>query len=125
MDVQVMGALVSNEEVEQRQLAFSWLYEDVQKRAGESIYPKPSGEQKWSFRLRLLAAGLGLPAAALPAAMLPARQATLLAFVCLLVEIGGFLAGCALIAKREWRQHAKPRPSHAKVLDADLGHWLN
>jgi hypothetical protein len=125
MDVQVVEEPVSNEEVEQRQLTFSWLYEEVQKRAGESIYPKPSGGEKWSFRLGLLAAGLGLLAAALPETILPARQATLVAFVCLSVEIGGFLTGWALIAKREWRQYAKPRLSHAREMDADFGHWLN
>ena len=124
MDVQVVGAPVNEELAEQRELTFSWLYEQVQKRAGKSIYPKPSGVEKWSFRLGLLAAGLGLLAAAVPAAVLPARQATLVALVCLLVEIGGFLIGAVLTARREWRQYAKPRLSHAREMDADFGHWV-
>jgi len=105
------------------ELTYSWLYQQVQLWANQSIYPKPSRAEKWSFRLGLLAAGVGLLAGAAPPSAIPSIHAAVVTSICLLIEVGGFVVGGVLTAKREWRQYAKPRLSHAEEMDGEFNHW--
>jgi hypothetical protein len=66
MDMQVRGGVDEGMPTQTSELTYSWLYQQVQMWANQSIYPKPSRVEKWSFRLGLLAAGVGLLAAAAP-----------------------------------------------------------
>jgi len=123
MDMQVRGGVDEGMPIQTSELTYSWLYQQVQMWANQSIYPKPSRVEKWSFRLGLLAAGVGLLAAAVSPSVLPPVQAAVITSICLLIEIGGFLVGGLLTAKREWRQYAKPRLSHAEEMDGEFDHW--
>jgi hypothetical protein len=123
MDMQVRGDVDEGIPAQTSELTYSWLYQQVQMWANQSIYPKPSRVEKWSFRLGLLAAGVGLLAAAATPSVLPPVQAAVITSICLLIEIGGFLVGGLLTAKREWRQYAKPRLSHAEEMDGEFDYW--
>ena len=123
MDMQVRGGVDEGMPIQTSELTYSWLYQQVQMWANQSIYPKPSRVEKWLFRLGLLAAGVGLLAAAVSPSVLPPVQAAVITSICLLIEIGGFLVGGLLTAKREWRQYAKPRLSHAEEMDGEFDHW--
>lgn len=123
MDMQVRGGVDEGIPTQASELTYSWLYQQVQMWANQSIYAKPSRVEKWSFRLGLLAAGVGLLAAAASPSVLPPVQAAVITSICLLIEIGGFLVGGLLTAKREWRQYAKPRLSHAEEMDGEFDHW--
>ncbi|WP_447785327.1 hypothetical protein [Stenotrophomonas bentonitica] len=123
MDMQVRGGAEEGVPAQTSELTYSWLYQQVQMWANQGIHPKPSRVEKWSFRLGLLAAGVGLLAAAASPSVLPPVQAAVITSICLLIEIGGFLVGGLLTAKREWRQYAKPRLSHAEEMDGEFDHW--
>ncbi len=123
MDMQVRGGVDEGMPAQTGELTYSWLYQQVQMWANQSFYPKPSRVEKWSFRLGLLAAGVGLLAAAASPSVLPPVQAAVITSICLLIEIGGFLVGGLLTAKREWRQYAKPRLSHAEEMDGEFDYW--
>jgi hypothetical protein len=123
MDMQVRGSAEEGVPAQTSELTYSWLYEQVQSRADLSIYPKPSQVEKWSFRLGLAAAGVGLLVAAASPSVIPLIQAAVVTSICLLIEVGGFIVGGVLTAKREWRQYAKPRLSHAEEMDGEFNHW--
>lgn len=123
MDMQVRSGADQGIPAQASELTFSWLYQQVQLRANQSIYPKPSRAEKWSFRLGLSAAGVGLLAAAASPSVIPPIQAAVVTSICLLLEIGGFIVGGVLTAKREWRQYSKPRLSHAEEMDGEFNHW--
>lgn len=123
MDMQVRGGVNEGMPTQTSELTYSWLYQQVQMWANQSIYPKPSRVEKWAFRLGLLAAGVGLLAAAASPSVLPPVQAAVITSICLLIEIGGFLVGGLLTAKREWRQYVKPRLSHAEEMDGEFDYW--
>lgn len=109
--------------VKPQELTYAWLYQQVQVWNQQRIYPKRSAVEKWSFRIGLLAAGTGLLAVALPPWLLQEGQAAIVALICLMLEVTGFLAGGILALKREWRQYAKPRLSHAAEMDGEFSHW--
>jgi hypothetical protein len=123
MDMQVRSGADQGIPAQASELTFSWLYQQVQLRANQSIYPKPSRAEKWSFRLGLSAAGVGLLAAAASPSVIPPIQAAVVTSICLLLEIGGFIVGGVLTAKREWRQYSTPRLSHAEEMDGEFNHW--
>ena len=123
MDMQVRGGAEEGVPARTSELTYSWLYEQVQTWANQSIYPKASRVESWSFRFGLLAAGIGLLAAAASPSIIPPIQAAVITSICLLIEVVGFLAGGLLAAKREWRQYAKPRLSHAEEMDGEFNHW--
>lgn len=109
--------------VKPKELTYAWLYKQVQAWNQQSIYPKRSTVETWSFRIGLLAAVTGLLAVALPAWLLQEQQAAIVALICLLIEVTGFLTGGILVLKREWRQYAKPRLSHAEEMDGEFNYW--
>lgn len=123
MDMQVQGGADEGMPAQTSELTYSWLYQQVQMWANQSIYSKPSPVEKWSFRLGLSAASFGLLAAAASPSVLPPIQAAVITSICLLIEVGGFLVGGILTARREWRQYAKPRLSHAEEMDGEFNHW--
>lgn len=123
MDMQLRDGADLGMPAQTSELTYSWLYQQVQMWANQSTYPKPSRIEKWSFRLGLLAACVGLLTAAASPSVLPPAQAAVITSTCLLIEIGGFLLGGVLTAKREWRQYAKPRLSHAEEMDGEFNHW--
>lgn len=123
MDMQVQGSANEGINAQTSELTYSWLYQQVQVRINQSIYPKPSQLEKWSFALALLAAGIGLLAAAASPSIIPPMQAAVVTSICLLIEIGGFLVSGILTAKRELRQYSKPRLSHAEEMDGEFSHW--
>lgn len=75
MDLQVQGS-VDEGMHRASELTYSWLYLQVQMRANQSIHPEPSRLGKWSFALGVLAAGIGLLAAAGSPSIIAAMQAT-------------------------------------------------
>jgi hypothetical protein len=123
MDMQVRGSAKGGVPAQTSELTYSWLYEQVQFRADLSIYPKPSQVEKLSFRSGLAAACVGLLVAAASPSVIPPILAAVVASICLLIEVVGFLVGGVLTAKREWRQYAKPRLSHAEEMDGEFNHW--
>lgn len=123
MDMQVRGSTEEEMSAQTNELTYSWLYQQVQMWANQSIYPKASRVEKWSFRLGMLAAGVGLLAAAALPTIIPPIQVAVITSICLLIEVAGFLVGGLLTAKREWRQYAKPRLSHAEEMDAEFNRW--
>lgn len=123
MDMQVEVAPTDTTAAEPTILTYGWLYQHVQRGAGQSIYPKQSRSEKCALRLGMLAAAGGLLSAADPTRLLSVEIATGLAHACLLIEIEGFLVGVLLTAKREWRQYAKPRLSHAEEMDSEFDYW--
>lgn len=123
MDMQVQGSVDEGMQAQIGELTYSWLYQQVQMRANQSSYTKASRLQRLSFCLALLAAGVGLLAAAASPSIIPPIQAAVITSICLLIEVGGFLVGGALATKGEWRQFAKPRLSHAEEMDGEFAHW--
>jgi len=123
MDMQVRSGADQGIPAQASELTYSWLYEQVQFRADLSICPKPSQVEKWSFRSGLAATCVGLLVAAASPSFIPPIQAAVVASICLLIEVVGFLIGGLLTAKREWRLYAKPRLSHAEEMDGEFDHW--
>jgi len=107
------------------ELTFSWLFEQVQGYAAQSIYPKPSLPEKCGVLVGVAATGLGLLTAALPYTVIPADTQVMILRICLLVQVTGFLLFIVLVLKREWRQYMKPRLMHAVEMDADFAYWTN
>jgi len=66
---------------------------------------------------------VGLLSVEVPTRLISVEIATGLARACLLIEIGGFLMGVLLTAKREWRQYANPRLSHAEEMDSEFDYF--
>lgn len=123
MDTQYQDATPAAAKAPVEGLTFHALYRRVQALAGQSIYPKPSGVERWSVRVGAGAALLGLVTGLLLDRWLPASVLPPLLLVCLAVEIGGFVISGALMARREYRQYIQPRLSHAQEMDNEFGHW--
>lgn len=103
-------------------LTFHWLYARVQGLKGTTIYPKAGPVEKWAYRVGVVAALIGLTAGLVLDRWIP-TIALLLAFFCLVVEMGGFLLGALLTVRREYRQYVQPKLSHAMEMDNDFLHW--
>ena len=88
-----------------------------------SIYPKAGRVERWSFRVGALSAAIGILGSQLPDRWLPLTAALLLVRVCLAVEIGGFVIGGVLAARRGIRQFVQPRLSHAREMDGEFSQW--
>ncbi|WP_223202837.1 hypothetical protein [Stenotrophomonas sp. 169] len=124
MDMHAGATDVPNQEPDSGEaLTFDWLYQQVQRYAKHSVYPQASRIERWSFRIGLLAAAIGIIAGVTPARWLDPTVALPVTLVCVCVEIGGFLLGFVLQARRDLRQYTQPRLSHAKEMDADFAHW--
>ncbi len=101
MDGQAEGGSDSPDHATQQELTFHWLYQRVQGLAEHSIYPKAGSLEKWSFRVAMMAAAIGILGSQLPERWIPLTATLLLVRVCLAVEIGGFLVGGLLAAAAE------------------------
>jgi len=76
MDMQVEIAPTDTTAAEPTILIYGWLYQQVQRGGGQSIYPKQSRSEKWAFRLGMLAAAGGLLSAKVPTNLLSVEIAT-------------------------------------------------
>jgi len=124
MDMHAGATDVPNQEPDNGEsLTFDWLYQQVQRYAKHSVYPQASRIERWSFRIGLLAAAIGIIAGVTPARWLDPTVALPVTLVCVCVEIGGFLLGFVLQTRRDLRQYTQPRLSHAREMDADFAHW--
>ena len=124
MDMQTGTVFDSPAQTKPREgLTFHWLYERVQELVERSIYPKAGRLEKWSFRVGMLAAVIGILSSQLPDRWLPVSVVLPLVVVCLAVEIGGFIVGGILAARRGVRQFIQPRLSHAREMDSDFAYW--
>ncbi len=104
-------------------LTFHGLHSRVQGLRNQSIYPKAGSVEKWSYRVGVGAALIGLVSGLVLDRWIPAMVLLPVALACLIVEIGGFLLGGLLSLRREYRQYSQPRLSHAREMDNDFLHW--
>lgn len=123
MDMQAGRAIDSQAQTSHQELTFHWLYQRVQGLVDHSIYPKAGRVEKWSFRVGVGAAAIGVLAGLTWERWLPVGIALPLVATCLAVEIGGFVFGGILSARREFRQYIQPRLSHAKEMDSEFLQW--
>jgi hypothetical protein len=123
MDMQTGGELDSPAKTDSRELTFHWFYRRLQGLVEHSIYPKAGSVERWSFRVGALAAAIGILGSQLPDRWLPLTAVLLLVRVCLAVEIGGFVIGGFLAARRGIRQFVQPRLSHAQEMDGEFAQW--
>lgn len=105
------------------ELTFQWLYQRVQGLVDHSIYPKAGRMEKWSFRVGMIAAAIGLLGGLIPERWISDGIALPLVLTCLLVEVGGFILGGVLTARRQFRQYTQPRLSHAWEMDSEFSQW--
>lgn len=106
-----------------KELTFQWLYQLVQGLMDHSIYPKPGRMEKWSVRVGMAAAAIGVLTALVPDRWLPGSVALIVVVACLVVEGVGFALGGILAVRREIRQYTQPRLSHARVMDSEFIYW--
>jgi len=106
-----------------KELTFHWLYQRVQGLMDHSIYPKPGRMEKWSVRVGMAAAAIGVLTALVPDRWLPGSVALIVVVACLVVEGVGFALGGILAVRREIRQYTQPRLSHAREMDSEFIYW--
>ncbi|HEL3169234.1 TPA: hypothetical protein UMF63_000300 [Stenotrophomonas maltophilia] len=123
MDMQTGGELDSPTKTDSQELTFHWLYQRVQGLVEHSIYPKAGRVETWAFRVGLAAAIVGILCGQLPDRWLPVSVVLQVVVACLSIEIGGFILGGVLAARRGIRQFSQPRLSHAMEMDGDFAHW--
>ncbi|KAA3602588.1 hypothetical protein JY452_00090 [Stenotrophomonas maltophilia] len=123
MDMQAGGGVDPPATTDSQELTFDWLYQRVQGLVEHSIYPKAGRVETWAFRVGALAAAIGILGSQLPDRWLPLTAALVLVRVCLAVEIGGFVIGGFLAARRGLRQFVQPRLSHAQEMDGEFTQW--
>lgn len=123
MDMQAGGGFDPPAKTDSPELTFHWLYQRVQGLVEHSIYPKAGRVETWAFRMGALAAAIGILGSQLPDRWLPLTVALILVRVCLAVEIGGFVIGGFLAARRGIRQFVQPRLSHAQEMDGEFSQW--
>lgn len=121
MELHAQAVLDSPQPQAKEELTFQWLHQRVQGLVDHSIYPKAGRVEKGSFRVAMVAAGIGILTGFLPAEWLP--DGAWLIAACLLVELSGFALGGLLAARREIRQYSQPRLSHAREMDSNFAHW--
>ena len=123
MDMQAVGGVNPPANINQQELTFHWLYERVQGLIDQSIYPKPGRLERWSFRVGMAAAAIGLVGGLMPEQWIPVSMPLPLVLICLFIEMGGFMLGSALAARRQFRQYIQPRLSHAREMDGEFSQW--
>lgn len=123
MDMQARGGFDSPDQTKQQELSFHWLYQRVQGLVEHSIYPKAGRIETWSFRIGIAAAIIGILCGQIPDRWLPVQMVLQVVVACLAIEIGGFIVGGILAARRGLRQFSQPRLSHAQEMDGDFAHW--
>lgn len=123
MDTQYLDDTPAMAQPTDEGLSFHWLYARVQGLKGTTIYPKAGVVEKWSYRVGVGAALIGLVSGLLLVRWIPAIVLLPVTLTCLIVEIGGFLVGGFLSLRREYRQYSQPRLSHAREMDNDFLHW--
>ncbi|WP_305100992.1 hypothetical protein [Stenotrophomonas sp. RAC2] len=123
MDMHAGGGFDPPAKTDSQELTFHWLYQRVQGLVEHSIYPKAGRVETWAFRVGLAAAIVGILCGQLPDRWLPVNVVLQVVVACLSIEIGGFLLGGVLAARRGFRQFSQPRLSHAKEMDGDFAHW--
>ncbi len=120
MDMQAGGGVDPPATTDSQELTFHWLYQRVQGLVEHSIYPKAGRVETWAFRIGMGAAVIGIFGSQLPDRWLPLTAALVLVRVCLAVEIGGFVIGGFLAARRGLRQFVQLRLSHAQEMDGEF-----
>ena len=123
MDMQAGGGFDPPDQTKQQELTFHWLYQRVQGLVEHSIYPKAGRIETWSFRIGIAAAVIGILCGQIPDRWLPVQMVLQVVVACLAIEIGGFIVGGILAARRGLRQFSQPRLSHAQEMDGDFAHW--
>ncbi len=123
MDMQARGGVDPPATTDSQELTFHWLYQRVQGLVEHSIYPKAGRVETWAFRIGMGAAIVGILTGQLPDRWLPVGAGLQVVVACLAIEIGGFIAGGVLAARRGIRQFSQPRLSHAREMDGDFAHW--
>lgn len=123
MDVHAEDGFDPPAKTDSQELTFHWLYQRVQGLVEHSIYPKAGRVETWAFRIGIAAAIVGVLSGQLSDRWLPVGAVLQVVIACLAIEIGGFVVGGALAARREMRQFSQPRLSHAKEMDGDFAHW--
>ncbi|MET4596717.1 hypothetical protein [Stenotrophomonas sp. 2694] len=104
-------------------LTFHGLYTRVQGLIDRSIYPKPSGIERWSMRIAVIAAIVGIVSGLWLVHWVPVSILLPITVTCLLVEIGGFAVNGVLSVLRQYQQYLQPRLSHAKEMDSEFAQW--
>lgn len=123
MDMQAGRGFNRPANINQQELTFHWLYERVQGLIDQSIYPKAGRLERWSFRVGMAAAAIGLLGGLMPEQWIPVGMVLPLVLICLFIEMGGFILGWALSARRQFRQYIQPRLWHAKEMDGEFSQW--
>ena len=123
MDMQTGRDLDPPEQNEPQDLTFHWLYQRVQGLVDHSIYPKAGRVEKWSFRVGVAAAVVGMLIGLVWERWIPVGVALPLVATCLAVEIAGFVVGGVLTGRRELRQYTQPRLFHAREMDNEFLQW--
>ncbi|WP_445513503.1 hypothetical protein [Stenotrophomonas sp. 3(2025)] len=123
MDMQTGRDFDPPAQSDRQELTFHWLYQRVQGLVDHSIYSKAGRVEKWSFRVGVASAVIGVLGSLLPERWIQPGMALLLVMVCLSIEIGGFALGWALTLRREARQYLQPRLSHAREMDSEFSQW--
>ncbi len=124
MDMQMSSGTPQPERARDDALTFHGLHSRIQELSGQSIYAKAGQAEKWSFRIGIAAAAVGLICGLFLDRWIPERVLLLVALACLVVEIGGFilifamvmlyLVGWVLIAQRTRLD------TYVSLLDASL-----
>ncbi|WP_099561588.1 hypothetical protein [Stenotrophomonas maltophilia] len=123
MDMQAGGGFDPPAKTDSQELTFHWLYQRVQGLVEHSIYPKAGRVETWAFRIGVGAAIIGILMGQLPDRWLPLGVVLQVVVACLAIEVGGFIVGGVLAARRGIRQFSQPRLSHAREMDEDFAHW--
>jgi len=122
MDMHVQAEVDAPRPQSTEELTFQWLYQRVQGLMDTSIYPKPGRVEKWSVRVGVGAAAIGVLTSLVPDRWLSGDVALIVVVACLVVECAGLALGGILAARREIRQYTQPRLSHAKEMDSEFTH---
>lgn len=123
MDTQFLDETPIAPQLQVETLTFHGLYTRVQGLVDHSIYPKPSGIERWSMRIAVIAAIVGIVSGLWLRSWVPVSTLLPITVTCLLVEIGGFAVNGALSVLRQYQQYLQPRLSHAKEMDSEFAQW--
>lgn len=123
MDTQFLDETPIAPQLQVETLTFHGLYTRVQGLVDRSIYPKPSGIERWSMRIAVIAAIVGIVSGVWLVHWVPVSILLPITVGCLLVEIGGFAVNGVLSVLRQYQQYLQPRLSHAKEMDSEFAQW--
>lgn len=123
MDMQYLDDTPAVSRPRDEALTFQWLHARVQRLSDHSIYPKAGAVERWSIRIAVVAAVVGVGSGLLLDRWVPVSILLPITAICLLVEIGGFAVNSILAVCRQYRQYIQPRLSHAKEMDSEFKQW--